>query len=157
MRVIFLDFDGVLNTTGHAPILPPAPLTPMHGSIEWLAYQLEPDLCARLSRLVERADARVVLSTTWRNAFPLPRLWELMGRVGLPVPIGATPMLPGGRRDREILAWCDAAGVDNFVALDDDPMDSIAATGRLVQTDPWIGLADEDVEAALRVLVPCTE
>ena len=53
MRVIFLDIDGVLNceSTTNPRKLP---------------YVVEPSLLELLKRLLTLADAKVVLSSTWR-------------------------------------------------------------------------------------------
>ena len=58
MRVVFLDFDGVLNTDTEEGFSADGEL--------WSAAWLEPVLVMRLSELCARADASVVISSSWR-------------------------------------------------------------------------------------------
>ncbi len=63
MKVIFLDYDGVINR-----IDPPRYHTPtrMVGEIMTMA---EPELVYRLNLIVDRTGAEIVLSSSWRH-FP---------------------------------------------------------------------------------------
>jgi len=148
MNVLFLDFDGVLNTVDHNPVLPPPPFRPEPMSLDWLAYQLNPVLCNRVTRIAEQSGAALVLSTTWRNRFPLPRLATLMGSLGMPMPAGSTPLLPGGSREMEIKHWLQQASPMRWCVLDDDELH----IDHLVQTNDHISVSDEDVERCLQIL-----
>ena len=76
MKVIFLDFDGVLNSDK----IPQTPHNPLirFGSPEWLATQFDTKLVARLNFIIEKTGACVVLSTSWREAHPLHELCEAL-------------------------------------------------------------------------------
>jgi hypothetical protein len=151
VRVLFLDFDGVLNGSSYEPILPQGHIAPAFRSIEWLAYQLQPELCAMVAEICRRAEAALVLSTTWRNAFPLPQIAELLESLGMPIPIGATPRLQASTRAREIQRWIHEAAPTRFVVLDDDPMDVTEVSLRLVQTDSEVGIRRRDVERCVEL------
>lgn len=113
MKVLFLDIDGVLNSTR-----------------TWIAYGGLPhdfrpglprfDLVAlgMLRRIVHAADARVVLSSAWRTQYSAE---EVATALGLPI-IGSTPVTACWARGREIDAWLrDHEGeVDRYCILDDD-------------------------------------
>src|SRR5690242_11976692 len=57
MKVVFLDFDGVVN--GLETSEPPSPIHPL--------LYLCPPLVERVNQIVERTGALVVLSTSWRT------------------------------------------------------------------------------------------
>jgi hypothetical protein len=81
MKVIFLDFDGVLNSemwyrsrfeqldreeeTGNYPY-----------------YEFDPILIDRLNRIIEETDAKFVVSSTWRIGRSVEDLQNLLNRVG---------------------------------------------------------------------------
>lgn len=102
MKLIFLDIDGVLNTT-QTQIL-----AGKRGGL----IGMQPDLVQRFNQLVERTGAKVVLSSTWR----LSKTWRKdMRENGLTMEfLDRTPHMPllGGvesmERGKEIKAWLDA-------------------------------------------------
>ncbi len=112
MRILFLDFDGVLNS--HRTAIAYA------GSFSagWFHFRARlDDVAVRLiGGIVRAAGASVVLSTSWRN----DRDWQTYGpALGLPV-IDRTPTLLGPR-GAEIAAWL--AGhheVERYAIVDDD-------------------------------------
>lgn len=58
MRIIFLDFDGVLNAdTAEAD----------ESSELWTASWLDTVMVGRLARLVESTGASIVISSSWRQ------------------------------------------------------------------------------------------
>mmetsp|Transcript_2167 Transcript_2167/g.6090 ORF Transcript_2167/g.6090 Transcript_2167/m.6090 type:complete len:299 (-) Transcript_2167:16-912(-) len=156
-RVLFLDIDGVLNTSG--------------AEGEARPYVVFDDaLMLRLGSLLERSGARIVLSTSWRKH--LSYLNHVLASYGLLGPVSPrsgperpiasemrTPVFADPRRrDLEILRWLqmhqDELGVEGWVALDD--MDLLAFPDtrsrlerRVVRTDPAVGLTETDVELAL--------
>lgn len=151
-RVVFLDFDGVVvirkgprekrddGTPG--PILP------------------HPDLVARLNGIVATTGAEVVVSSTWRmgrEVSELAAILEASGFVGRVV--DKTPWGVDGRhveRGHEIHAWLgEHPDVTSFVVLDDDNDRGPLTQGRwlVVKGGFDSGLSDEDVRAAIRVLM----
>lgn len=156
MRVLFLDFDGVLNGTAEEATFDE---TLAFGSIEWLSQQYDVDKVERLNTIVEATGAVVVLSTSWRNRLPLPHLTRVMQALGFRgFVLGATPALyrtPDGeerKRHHEVQAWLDEVGeaVETFAILDD--LDMGPLNERLVRTPETTGLRDEDVERAIALL-----
>jgi hypothetical protein len=104
MKVIFLDIDGVLNCRK----------TP---NPRKLPYVIDRGLLKRLTRLLERTGAKVVLSSTWRNdpaGLFSAKYW------GVPF-IDVIPDMPKQPRCKEILAWLKAhPRVKRFVVIDDE-------------------------------------
>ncbi len=162
MRIIFLDFDGVLNST---------PFLSANLGKGWKsageAEALDPANVERLERLVRETAAAVVISSSWRHGRNLPSLCAILasrgftGRV-----IGKTPdFVPNndelskrhcGERGDEIQAWLDRAPdfgheITSFIILD-DASDMAHLRDRLVQTDSDTGLTDEHVAIATKLL-----
>lgn len=143
MRIVFLDFDGVLNSRRFFA---------RSGPIERPDDALDPAAVARVDRVIARTGAKVVISSTWRIMDPLDRIAGILRAHGFGGEVvGATPVV-GGSRGREIGAWLDQSkGVRSFVILDDDTnMGRLAR--RHVRTMPEDGLLDEHVEPACRHL-----
>ncbi|MEZ4247684.1 MAG: HAD domain-containing protein [Polyangiales bacterium] len=141
VRVLFLDFDGVLNSDRFDAEAPPAP----EGEGWWGPSALDPRALERLRVLVRRAGCQVVVSSTWRLNHSREALSALLGLVVADI----TPRLhrtPDGVRQTrgdEIRAWLEAhPEVSTWVAVDDDIVD----VAFFVRTDAAVGLTDEDVE-----------
>jgi Swiss Army Knife RNA repair-like protein len=104
MKVIFLDIDGVLNSTA----------TP---NPRKFPYVVDEKLLKHLLFILEQTGAQVVLSSTWRYD-PVGRL--AAKHAGIPF-VDVTPDMPGAPRCGEIEAWLDAhPDVERHVVIDDD-------------------------------------
>ena len=116
MKVIFLDFDGVLNVIpqGHDEF----------GGI------FHPEFVDNLKRIIDETGAKLIISSSWRHSGldKMKRMWEFRGYPG--EIIGVTPDLyrfldfEGQRtmvRGDEIQAILDREPeITNYVILDDD-------------------------------------
>ncbi|HEX2568852.1 MAG TPA: HAD domain-containing protein [Polyangia bacterium] len=151
MRIIFLDLDGVLVTARL--------LRRITAERESLADALDSRAVALLNDLVARADARIVISSSWRELFNLDELTQLLGSAGLQGPIlDVTPIgLPAAGaktavRGHEIQQWLDQhPNVSAFVILD-DAADLAHLEPWLIRTDIEEGLQPHHVERALALL-----
>jgi len=142
--ILFLDFDGVLNT----------PRTwirqPVHARIE-------SRLVRRVARICTQANARVVISSSWRCSHELAELRRWLAAKGLrrSYVIDSTRDLQIDRQ-MEILAWLsEHPECSNYVILDDDTAgygEWDKLSDRWVRVDPETGVTDDDVRAALRIL-----
>ena len=158
MKVLFLDFDGVLN--GCAENM--GSLDPRVAEPEtelWCAEQIDHGHVERLNEIVDATGAVVVLSTSWRNVHPLNRLRGMLQLAGFRgFILGDTPRLhrtPDGEerhREHEIEMWLEAAGdaVESYVTLDDWNMGHLRH--RLVQCTVQIGIQPEQVARAIELL-----
>lgn len=164
MKIIFLDFDGVVTARNGTP-----------GS--YMTHDLDeygptPVCVDRLMKLVKDSGAKIVISSNWRK-FDVDgpgSIWEnsRYGDVKNPLP-GFIPMLGDAYLESlPAIRLCKAAvadywllikknGVESFVALDDmcsqegyDRFETFK--GRYINTDPETGLTDEDCEKALAIL-----
>lgn len=151
-RIIFLDFDGVLN------------------SARWLATQqgwkrnvlkrFDPDAVARLNHITHTTDANIVVSSSWRYRYALPRLRSLLESVGVHGHVSDIIPAPGFERvDFErweaIRDWLDGESTpfpQHFIILEDEePMADLEP--RCVRTTYQHGLLDLHVERAITLLL----
>jgi hypothetical protein len=173
MKVLFLDFDGVLNSIGfliehgddHSPLetIPPNEVW-AHGDfvnldiLEGMVAQVDPIAVGRLNTLLSATGAKVVISSTWRLTLsPIGLQWvlDLAGFQG--EVIGATPWIRPKigeyvPRGREIKKWLqEHPEVDHFAILDDDSdMEDLGVF--FVKVNNKVGLQDKDVELATHIL-----
>lgn len=162
MRIVFLDFDGVLNR-GSGPF--------------------EPELVKRLNKITNMASAKIVVHSSWRYGRTLDELREILTNAGVtgkvidaaPVPASAVrgesgiivldsedfarftrdmPTRHDYERPAAIQRWLDDhqdVGPQDFVILDDCGfMAHLAA--RHVRTRQNLGLSEGDMVHALRLL-----
>jgi hypothetical protein len=171
LRFLFLDVDGVLNSADWVHRRPSkeafaaefgvSPERYDHDHLTWALRSVDPDAVAALNEIVGRAGARVVVSSTWRTMYPLPKLERILRRRGFvhrllgATPDGETVRERGDRRierGEEIAAWLEAldAAVDvrDIVIIDDDG-DMAHLTQRLFQTDARIGLRADHIDAVV--------
>lgn len=111
MRVLFLDIDGVLNSTRTCVAHGGYPMELTHTeAFDWVAIKL-------LQRLCDSSGIQVVLSSAWRLTHDHK---DVAKAFDLPI-IDRTPSLLGCRGD-EIQHWLDNhVEVTNYAILDDDP------------------------------------
>lgn len=132
MNILFLDVDGVLNSTRSCVAVGGYPHgfdSAQRGMFDEIAVML-------IQRLCRAADVQVVVSSAWR----LHHDYTAIG-VGLGLPtIGRTPSLPGVRGN-EIKAWlAEHPEVDRYAIVDDDPDMLPEQLPYFVQTDGREGL-----------------
>lgn len=152
-RILFLDFDGVLNSDEWV-----ARRRAEGGPCTVLSNAIDADAVARLQEIVEATQAKVVISSSWRELFSVAELVDILGRHGFRGQVvGKTPRLdalvPGTVRGHEIAAWldCQTEWPAGFCILDDHS-DMAHLLPWLVQTDPLVGLVRQDVARAVEVL-----
>jgi hypothetical protein len=164
VRILFTDFDGVLNSADSWKVSQEdydlrsqdTEETPL--SI--LRLTIDPSHVAILNDVLAQTGAQVVLSTSWRNwpdrEFVLGKL-RAAGFTGDIV--GETPgyLGPGIHRGDEIQAWLDehADEVESYAIVDDSD-DMGALTPHLVLTDSFKGLTVEHVPRLFALLTPGT-
>jgi len=151
VKILFLDMDGVLNS--HAYMVKRKRADPNHELRPWdrndprcWAEMVDPEAVMRLNQILDRAGAKVVISSSWRYAHHytvMQRILDIAGFTG--EVIDETPNeLHAPARAHEISAWLQAnPGTKRFVILDDG---SSAGKGFAV------GLTDDDVKKAIQIL-----
>lgn len=163
MRVVFLDFDGVINSEQYISSERPfrdialAPgLRPEHA--HYLA-RFDPLAAELIAKFVTRNELRVVISSNWREAFGWRVCSEFLNSLAK-FPQGAvideTPSYtPTAKRGLDISAWLlKNTYVSNYVIFDDlEPINFLPEQRcALVQTDPAVGITEADLRKAEEIL-----
>lgn len=149
-RYLFLDVDGVLNSTDWQLELHESGKLQNMLPDDWI----DPAAIVRLNRIIDATGALVVVSSAWRTGRTLEQLQALFATHGFRGTIaGATGHGHYGERGLQIHAWLQTHPCVSFAVLDDDIHDMSSVTGHLVQTNSRTGLQDDHVEAAIRLLV----
>ncbi len=149
LKIVFLDFDGVLNSLNEI-------VFDKHA-------EFNRDAMGRLNDIVREANAKVVISSSWRVIHSIDELRQILKESGFQGEvIGVTPVFShqnavgladvGMIRCREIQAWLDAHPhpVASFVCLDDLELEMLAHCH--VKTEMEEGLCDHHVGQALAIL-----
>ncbi len=158
MRVLFLDFDGVLNTldlirSSHQSSKGKAE----SGDTRWLSM-LCPNRVAILDLLCKRASCKVVVSSSWRVLHSKEKLQFLLEKKGFTGEITdvTPPREYGEQRGNVIQRWMESyreenPGVALNVVILDDNSDMAHLSYRLVQTKTNEGITHGHIEKALKL------
>lgn len=155
MKVVFLDFDGVLNN--YPFINAEESLNRVLPVREWEKAQFDPININNINRVIESiADIKFVISSSWRygmTVFKLKTLLKSVGFLGNIIDRTSTDQkyykdVPC-RRDRQIFDWVDEhSEVSQFVVVDDSNLfESYEESVResiFLRTDPNVGFSDVD-------------
>lgn len=160
MRVLFLDFDGVLNYTRlyaeHRMVIHTNQMA------KWRAL-ICPQRCALVERVCREAGARVVISSSWQYQHPLEELRVILNSQGMRVPIlgctvgfvddpGKEHILLAQARPQEIQGWLDRHHEVTDFAILDDMVEMGHLSHRLVRTYFHSGVTEEHVPMLLKLM-----
>lgn len=170
-RIIFLDFDGVLNTERHIAALRAdgKPLSDKYG------YIFDSESVANLERIIEQTGASVVVTSSWRleGAERMAEMWRERNLPGKMVDVTdecCTPeeFIPGSTpedfahldskywilRGREIKYWLHENAPDgcHYVILDDEEDILPEQRSNFIRINPICGITEENVREAIAIL-----
>ena len=168
MKVLFLDVDGVLNSTETFARRRKAWETAKEADVNavldeyaWPLGHLDKELVCNLNPIVEQTKCSIVLSSSWRLVCQLENFRQWVSQKGFKYPdtiIDRTPNLAMRsedlRRGTEIMAWMEIhQGITRYAILDDDGFDIQPMHPKTyVNTDGNEGLTLEKVEAVVKIL-----
>ncbi|TJZ75595.1 HAD domain-containing protein [Chitiniphilus eburneus] len=134
MKVLFLDFDGVLNSVRTATAFGDYP----HKLDQIQKFDA---VALQLIRNLNAAGVSIVISSAWRTFCTQRDIERAMGlRLA-----GETPKSASGRRGEEIKTWLDAnPDVTEYAIVDDDSDMLPEQMERFVQTNRQEGLSLAD-------------
>ena len=172
--LIFLDFDGVLNTENHF-----AKMT-VEGvpTRDYYGPKFDPKAVANLQKIIEATDAWIIVSSSWRymGLKDLQRMWtdrNLPGWIAGITPLHTdedklletdlrqldeiTPEMFSSSRGNEIKAYFDEAlqvnnDTQRYVILDDLNEVLPDQESHFIRINPIVGITEEDAERAVEIL-----
>lgn len=162
MKIIFLDIDGVLNSEES--------IVKYHDEAEAKnePYQdytaiFPEEYMNNLKEIVDKTNAKIVVSSTWRLGFPDDSHWlKLMYNLeeyNLDKKVIGVTSNRGRWRCEQIKEWLEAnkeLGIDNFVILDDDSFDmGEYVDTKLAKTSWKTGLIESVKDRAIEILNEC--
>jgi hypothetical protein len=134
MRVLFLDFDGVLN------------------SGQFGFKELDPRAIEMLNGVVSATGAVVVVSSSWRYAYTLTQLRAMLVSLGFSGEVvDVTGVSLSGDRRREVNDWLEDHPEVTAYAIVDDTAYHFPAE-RFVRTDMRVGLQSSDCQKLVEIL-----
>ncbi len=139
--IVFLDFDGVLNSERSTQEL-------------GTRYRFSRASVETFNSVLRETDARIVISSSWREHWALKENAQFLERDGvLPGRVIGKTLTLDRERGLEIDAWLASVPypVKSFVILDD--RDDMAMHGdRLVRVDPAVGITAAQSQRAIEIL-----
>ena len=164
-KILFLDIDGVLNTErqhDHCVKVGAA-------HVDNFGYAFDPVAVANLKKIVDETGADIVISSSWKfcGLSTMQKLWASRGLPGkildvtpnnvsdemlLNVDLSSMDM-PAGKGS-EIKEWLSTSGqnVTHYAILDDVPDMLPEQQSHFVQTDPRVGITQDDVRRIVFML-----
>ena len=162
MKVIFLDVDGVLNDYDTC-----LAFDKEYQRTGVLKAELNEDMVSNLKEIVDRTDAKIVLSSSWRlygymnNGKFVPKQYKAKGLVDMFDKYGMEiydTVSYSRTRDLQILDYVYMNDVDDYIVIDDDseelrllPREVIIKTD-FFSEDNETGLTKRAVKQAIRKL-----
>lgn len=161
-KILFLDFDGVLNTQRWREH------EGKNAIIDRFGYSFDPESVANLAKIVHHPDVGVVISSSWKclGLEEMKSLWEERKMPGELVDI--TPS--ENRRDiicqatPEEIRWLTSKGheislwlslhdnITRYAIVDDEAIMLPEQQSHFVRISPIVGVTNEDVTKIMRIL-----
>ena len=161
MKVIFLDFDGVLNSEGSF-------LYEHRRRTQWKLQGIKGDVSETLCNVCTSnfqfildtyPEVKIVISSTWRVFFSIVQLKEILAsyHVDSSRVIDVTPndTTWGGNRGVEIATWLkEHPEVKHYIVIDDNDwgIDAVHPKSQIVRTDWNTGMTWNHVLEAIAKL-----
>lgn len=154
MKILFLDFDGVLNSLDNKE----ANYflwknNPDHKSKDRFGDLFDERCVNWLSYIILRTDCKIVISSTWRLQ-GLKTMEEMWKERNLPGElIGITPSISDSLRGQEVKHWLEnktISTIQSYCIVDDD-IDMIE-NQPLVKTNPQYGLTKKEAVEIINIL-----
>jgi len=163
MKVIFLDFDGVLNSSKWFAANKQR-ITESTSLLTRGRAELDPESIQRVLSIIAATGAAVVISSSWRNLHTMAEISEMLPELAVHF-VDKTPDLNKIDSDRDIGCWRGHeiafwiqefekknGQLDSFLILDDDSDMLPHQKTNFVQTNWEVGILDTHVEQAIKIL-----
>ena len=153
MKILFLDFDGVMVTDRYQAQLTAtnSPLRDDYGA------KFDPVCVKNLRHIIDATDAGIVVTSTWKMDMGLDGIQQMWDARQLPDKvIGVTPDIDSIHRGDEIQAWLDAnQGAVRYAIIDDCPILNFFREEQLphlFKVDERTGLDEKTVTKVIELL-----
>lgn len=165
-NVLFLDFDGVLNSfqwfVSRKGVKPPGASSLDEANLISIIHNHDPHNVWCLKYILEEVPTlEIVISSAWRKRNPIEQIREGLAALGVPKDriVDYTPVIPslsGNRRRSEIEEWLDEHrkhGEIKYFVLDDAKVYDDGESG-FIRTDQLTGLTFRDACSVIRYFNP---
>ena len=150
-RIIFLDFDGVLNTEYYQGLLQ---FQGKQWQDQYGAF-FDPRAVRQLKRVIDATGADIVVESSWKylGLEAMQELWRVRNLPGRVIDI--TPSLTdNASKGEEIAAWLSeyATPDTRYVIIDDEYVVLDSQIPYFILTNPYEGLTEEQANRAISIL-----
>ena len=166
-KIIFLDFDGVLNTQYYQGLLQ------SHGK-KWQDEHgafFDPNAVKQLERIIKATNADIVVESSWKylGLDAMKELWEVRNLPGRIIDI--TPSTTSDEyllnvelddfsnkmhhcKGLEISSWLSEKGLSNtrYVIIDDEYVVLESQLSNFILANPYEGITEEQANKAISIL-----
>jgi hypothetical protein len=149
-KIIFLDFDGVLNTEHYQGLLQyqGKPWQDEYGAF------FDPKAVKQLKRIIDATDADIVVESSWKylGLDAMKELWKVRNLLGTIIDI--TPSLLGKNKGVEIASWLSKYAKQDirYVIIDDEYVILDSQLPHFILTNPYEGITEEQANRAISML-----
>ena len=149
-KIIFLDFDGVLNTEHYQGLLQyqGKPWQDEYGAF------FDPKAVKQLKRIIDATDADIVVESSWKylGLDAMKELWEVRNLPGTIIDI--TPSLLGKNKGVEIASWLSKYAKQDlrYVIIDDEFVILDSQLPHFILTNTYEGITEEQANRAISML-----
>ena len=149
-KILFIDFDGVLNTEHYQGLLQyqGKPWQDEYGAF------FDPKAVKQLKRIIDATDADIVVESSWKylGLDAMKELWEVRNLPGTIIDI--TPSLLGKNKGVEIASWLSKYAKQDirYVIIDDEYVILDSQLPHFILTNPYEGITEEQANRAISML-----
>lgn len=151
-KIIFLDFDGVMDTEYYDHLLSDAdkPISDEYGLL------FDPECVKNLKYIIDSTGADIVISSTWKDFMSYQEILDMWKYRGLPGFVtDVTPSTENHKRGDEIDGWLKECHTEcNYVIIDDLDVSNFNEhqIPRLLIVNPFNGLDEYTAKRAVMIL-----
>lgn len=149
-KILFLDFDGVLNTEHYQGLLQyqGKPWQDEYGAF------FDPKAVKQLKRIIDATDADIVVESSWKylGLDAMKELWKVRNLPGTIIDI--TPSLLGKNKGVEIASWLSKYAKQDirYVIIDDEYVILDSQLPHFILANPYEGITEEQANRAISML-----